>query len=160
MNRNVIETIMGGVVLLVAATFLGFAYTSSNVRKVEGYDLTARFNRIDGVVAGTDVRMSGIKIGSVLSTRLDPVTYLADVRLSIENDVRLPVDSTARILTDGLLGNPYLAIEPGADDKMIAPGGEIARTQDPLNLVDLIGRFIFSSPGAGPPAGPPMQKLQ
>ncbi|MFZ5792390.1 MAG: outer membrane lipid asymmetry maintenance protein MlaD [Pseudomonadota bacterium] len=160
MKRNVIETIMGAVVLLIAATFLAFAYTASNIREVTGYELTARFNRIDGIAVGTDVRMSGIKIGSVLSTSLDPVTYLAEVRMSILNEVRLPVDSTARILSDSLLGDPYLAIEPGADEKMIEPGGEIRRTQDPVNLVDLIGRFIFSSTGASPHSQGSPQKQQ
>lgn len=145
MKRNAIETVMGAVVLLVAATFLAFAYSSSNVSQVEGYELLAKFNRVDGIVPGTEVRLSGIKVGSVLSTHLDPKTYLAEVRMSILNDVKLPTDSSARILSDGLLGNPYMALEPGADDTMIPPGGEILKTQDPLNLVDLIGRFIFSS---------------
>jgi phospholipid/cholesterol/gamma-HCH transport system substrate-binding protein len=149
MKRNAIETMMGAVVLLVAATFLAFAYSSSNVAQVEGYELLARFNRVDGVTPGTEVRLSGIKVGSVLSTHLDPKTYLAEVRMSILNDVKLPTDSSARILSDGLLGNPYLALEPGANDEVIPPGGEILKTQDPLNLVDLIGRFIFSSTGAG-----------
>jgi phospholipid/cholesterol/gamma-HCH transport system substrate-binding protein len=145
MKRNAIETVMGAVVLLVAATFLAFAYSSSNVSHVEGYELLARFNRVDGVAPGTEVRLSGIKVGSVISTHLDPKTYLAEVQMSIRNDIKLPTDSSARILSDGLLGNPYMALEPGASDSMIPPGGEIRRTQDPLNLVDLIGRFIFSS---------------
>jgi phospholipid/cholesterol/gamma-HCH transport system substrate-binding protein len=150
MKRSAIETVMGAVVLLVAATFLAFAYSSSNVSRVEGYEVLARFNRVDGIAPGTEVRMSGIKIGSVLSTHLDPKTYLAEVRMSILNDVKLPTDSSARILSDGLLGNPYMAIEPGADESTIPPGGEIHKTQDPLNLVDLIGRFIFSSTNSGP----------
>ncbi|HLB79817.1 MAG TPA: MlaD family protein, partial [Dongiaceae bacterium] len=95
MNRNVIETIMGAVVLLVAVTFLAFAYTTSNLRRVEGYEVIAKFNRIDGLENGSDVRMSGIKIGSVLDQRLDPETYLAVVRLSIADAVRLPLDSSA-----------------------------------------------------------------
>jgi phospholipid/cholesterol/gamma-HCH transport system substrate-binding protein len=151
MKRNAIETMMGAVVLLVAATFLAFAYSSSNVSQVAGYELLARFNRADGIVPGTEVRLSGIKVGSVLSTHLDTKTYLAEVRMSILNDVKLPTDSSARILSDGLLGNPYMALEPGANDDMIPPGGEIKKTQDPLNLVDLIGRFIFSSTSAPPP---------
>jgi phospholipid/cholesterol/gamma-HCH transport system substrate-binding protein len=163
MKRNAIETMMGAVVLLVAATFLAFAYSSSNVSRVEGYELLAHFNRVDGIAPGTEVRMSGIKIGSVLSTHLDPKTYLAEVRMSILNDVKLPTDSSARILSDGLLGNPYMALEPGANDETIPPGGEIHKTQDPLNLVDLIGRFIFSSTGAdhsSPPPPPSSQNQQ
>lgn len=145
MKRNVIETVMGAVVLLVAAAFLGFAVSSSDVRTVEGYELTARFNRIDGITTGTEVRLSGIKVGTVLSQRLDPETYLAEIKISITDTVRLPIDSTAKVLSDGLLGDTYLSLEPGAEDTMIEPGGQIQKTQDPLNLVDLIGRFMFNA---------------
>jgi phospholipid/cholesterol/gamma-HCH transport system substrate-binding protein len=145
MKRNVIETIMGAVVLLVAAAFLVFAVNSSDVRGVQGYEVTARFNRIDGITTGSDVRMSGIKIGSVLGERLDPQTYLAELRLSISDSVQIPTDSTAKILADGLLGDTYLSIEPGADEATIEPGGQIQKTQDPLNLTDLIGRFMFNA---------------
>jgi phospholipid/cholesterol/gamma-HCH transport system substrate-binding protein len=145
MKRNVIETMMGAVVLLVAAAFLGFAVSSSDVRTVQGYELTARFNRIDGITTGSEVRMSGIKVGTVLSERLDPQTYLAEIKISVIDSVRLPVDSTAKVLSDGLLGDAYLSLEPGAEDAMIEPGGQIQKTQDPLNLVDLIGRFMFNA---------------
>jgi len=84
MRRSVIETIMGAVVLVVAALFLFFAYTTSNVRAIGGYQLVARFNRVDGIAPGSEVRLSGIKVGSVLSTHLDPKTYLAEVRMIIE----------------------------------------------------------------------------
>ena len=160
MKRNVIETIMGAVVLLVAVTFLAFAYTTSNLRRVEGYEVIAKFNRVDGLENGSDVRMSGIKIGSVLDQRLDPETYLAVVRLSIADAVRLPLDSSAKIQSESLLGNSYISLEPGADEAAIEPGGEIRYTQDPLILGDLIGRFIFGGaeqkPGAAedPPAQP------
>lgn len=145
MKRNVIETMMGAVVLLVAAAFLGFAVSSSDVRTVQGYELTARFNRIDGITTGTEVRLSGIKVGTVLSQRLDPETYLAEIKISVSDSIRLPVDSTAKVLSDGLLGDTYLSLEPGAEDAMIEPGGQIQKTQDPLNLVDLIGRFMFNA---------------
>jgi phospholipid/cholesterol/gamma-HCH transport system substrate-binding protein len=157
MRRNVIETIMGGVVLLVAVLFLLFAYTSSNVGRVSGYDITAQFNRVDGLSVGADVRMSGIKIGSVIGQRLDPKTYLADVRMAIESDIQLPTDTTAKIQADSLLSANYVNLEPGGDEKMIQPGGRVVNTQDPINLTDLIGRFIFSNsrgPGPKPPGDP------
>src|SRR5262249_41681695 len=150
MRRNVIETIMGAVVLVVAALFLLFAYSSSNLHAVGGYDVMARFNRVDGLTNGADVRLSGIKIGSVVSQALDPKTYLAEGHLSVTDSVKLPVDSTARIQSDSLLGSAYINIEPGGDEKMLASGGEIKYTQDPVNLADLIGRFIFSSGGKKP----------
>lgn len=149
MNRNVIETVMGGVVLLVAGLFLVFAYTSSDVRRPGGYEVSARFNRVDGIAPGTDVRMSGIKIGTVIGQELDPETYLAVVRLNLENRVKLPTDTVAKIQSDGLLGSNYVALEPGAEDALIENGGEIRFTQDPINLTDLLGRFVFSAAEEG-----------
>jgi phospholipid/cholesterol/gamma-HCH transport system substrate-binding protein len=161
MHRNVIETVMGGVVLIVAAVFLVFVYSSSNITTTSGYELTARFNRVDGVSPGTDVRMSGIKIGSVTDIELDRQSYLAVLHMSVDNDIQLPTDSTAKVQNDGLLGGSFLAIEPGADEEMLAAGGEIRFTQDPINIADLIGRFIFSAAetkagegGAGAGAAP------
>jgi phospholipid/cholesterol/gamma-HCH transport system substrate-binding protein len=159
MRRSVIETIMGAVVLVVAGLFLFFAYSSSNVRATDGYELVARFNRVDGLANGSDVRMSGIKVGSVIAQSLDPNTYRAIVRLSLDSSIKLPEDTTARIQSDGLLGNAYMVLEPGGSEEMIPPGGTIAYTQDAVNLVDLLGRFIFSSPasdsGGGPGAAAP-----
>src|SRR5215813_3185325 len=113
MNRNVIETIMGAVVLIVAVVFLVFAYSSANTGTVSGYQVTAKFTNVGDLQRGTDVRVGGIKVGSVTDTSLDPQTYLAIVHLSIRNDVKLPTDTAARILSAGLLGATYLALEPG-----------------------------------------------
>ena len=149
MNRNIIETIMGGVVLLVALMFMIFVYSSASTRTVGGYEVVARFNRVDGLTTGADVRLSGIKVGSVVSQELDPTNYLAIVRISVADEVKLPKDTAARILSDGLLGGNYLALEPGGDDAMIEPGGEITVTQDPVNIADLLGRFVFGSADGG-----------
>ncbi len=155
MRRSVIETIMGAVVLVVAGLFVFFAYTSSDVRATSGYELIARFNRVDGLANGSDVRMSGIKIGSVVAQHLDPGSYRAVVQFSIESSIQLPLDTSARIQSDGLLGNAYMVLEPGGAEDMLPPGGEIEFTQDAINLVDLLGRFIFSSPGTtGTPPAP------
>jgi len=155
MRRSVIETIMGAVVLVVAGLFLFFAYTTSNVRATDGYQLIARFNRVDGLANGSDVRLSGIKIGSVISQHLDPKSYRAVVGIAIDNSIKLPTDTTARIQSDGLLGNTYMVLEPGGSEDMLPPGGEIEYTQDAVNLVDLLGRFIFSGGGAASGGGAP-----
>jgi phospholipid/cholesterol/gamma-HCH transport system substrate-binding protein len=146
MRGKVLETIIGAIVLLSAFGFVTYAFNASSVSSVEGYELRAEFNRIDGLLPGSDVRMSGIKIGTILSSRLDPDTYLAVIRISIRESVLIPADSSARIQADGLLGDSYLNIEPGAADEMLEPGSRIVRTQDPINLADLIGRFVFSEP--------------
>lgn len=146
MHRNAIETIMGAVVLVVAAFFIVFAYSSADIAAVKGYEVTAKFDRVDGVRQGTDVRMSGIKVGTVVAQKLEPDTYFAVLTLSVDNSVKLPADTSAKVASDGLLGNKYVALTPGADEKILAPGGEITHTQSAINLEDLVSRYIFSTP--------------
>lgn len=170
MKQNAIETIMGGVVLLVAALFLVFAYSSADIAAVKGYEVTAKFDRVDGIRQGTDVRMSGIKVGTVVGEKLEPETYFAMLTLSIDSSVKLPVDTNAKIVTDGLLGSKYVALEPGAEEKLLQQGGEITHTQSAINIEDLISRYIFSGSSKkdnkggsdksapAPQAGPPPAK--
>jgi phospholipid/cholesterol/gamma-HCH transport system substrate-binding protein len=148
MTGNVIETVMGGVVLVVAALFLFFAYSTSQVRAVQGYPVTAQFERIDGIRDGGDVRIAGVKVGSIVSASLDPKTFLADVRMSIDPAYKLPDDTVAEIVSAGLLGDRYLALVPGGSEHTIPPGGRIKFTQAPVSLENLIGQMIFSQPGA------------
>jgi phospholipid/cholesterol/gamma-HCH transport system substrate-binding protein len=148
MRGNVIETVMGAVVLLAAALFLVFAYKSSQLRPVPGYQVSADFARVDGIRQGSDVRMSGIKIGSVVAEALDPKTFLANLRMSIDPSVQLPDDTVAEIISAGLLGDKYLSLVPGGSDKVIPPGGKITYTQSSVSLENLIGQMMFSAPGA------------
>jgi phospholipid/cholesterol/gamma-HCH transport system substrate-binding protein len=153
MRGNVIETVMGAVVIVVAGLFLVFAYKTSQLRSVSGYELSAEFSRIDGIRQGSDVRISGIKIGSVASEQLDPKTFLAVVRMSIDPSVKLPDDTVAEIVSAGLLGDKYMSLVPGGSDQMIAPGGKIKYTQSSVSLESLIGQTIFSAPGGGKKPG-------
>src|SRR5262249_47740577 len=114
-----------------------------------------RFNRVDGLANGSDVRMSGIKIGSVLRQTIDPKTYRAIVHFEVDSSIKLPSDTSVRIQSDGLLGNAYMMLEPGGSEEMLKPGGEIEYTQDAVNLVDLLGRFIFSGASGSGPTGAP-----
>lgn len=148
MGRNLIETVMGAVVLIVAAVFIVFAYNTAGLRATEGYVLIGKFDRIDGLSDGSDVRMSGIKIGTVIRQELDPKTYLAVVTLSIRPEVKLPRDSSAQISSDGLLGDKYLSLTPGAEDEMLKPGEELQHTQGSVDLVSLVGRLIFGQAGS------------
>jgi phospholipid/cholesterol/gamma-HCH transport system substrate-binding protein len=147
MTGNVIETVMGAVVLVVAALFLFFAYTTSQVRAVQGYQVTAQFERVGALRDGGDVRIAGVKIGSVVSETLDPKTFLATVRMSIDPAYKLPEDTVAEIVSNGLLGEQYMSLVPGGDEKTIPPGGQIKFTQSPVSLENLIGQMIFSTPG-------------
>jgi phospholipid/cholesterol/gamma-HCH transport system substrate-binding protein len=147
MTRNLLETLLGAVVLIVAVGFLVFAYRSSQVQQNGGYQLIARFDKVDGLEPGSDVRISGIKVGSVLDQSLDPETYRAQVRFSLREDVRLPADTSAAVVSNGLLGGKYLALVPGGDIEMLEPGDEVTLTQSAVNLEDLIGHMIFSQTG-------------
>jgi phospholipid/cholesterol/gamma-HCH transport system substrate-binding protein len=162
MKGNVIETVMGAVVLVVAALFLFFAYSSSQLRSVPGYQLNAQFENIDGIRDGSDVRISGIKVGSVLQTKLDPTTFLATVQMSVQPSIKLPDDSVAEIVSSGLLGDKYMSLVPGGSDKDLPAGGRIRFTQSSVNLEHLIGQMMFSPPGSkksgesdSPPSGSP-----
>ena len=145
MGRNLVETLMGAVVLVVAGYFMVFAYTSTNVRSVRGYEVIAKFERVDGVATGTDVKISGIKVGTLVDQKLDPDTFLAVLRLSLDNSVKLPEDTVAQIASEGLLGSNFVALVPGGADKIIPAGGEIKYTQAPVNLVQMLGKFIFNA---------------
>lgn len=144
MSRSIVETVLGAVVLIVAFGFLGWAYTNSSAGDPGGYQLKAQFDRVDGLDVGADVRISGIKIGRVLSQAIDPITYRAQVEFSVSNTIELPSDTSAAIVSTGLLGGKYLALVPGAEDIMLSDGEEVAFTQSSVNLEDLIGQFIFS----------------
>ena len=144
MKHNMIETIMGFVVLLIAGFFLVFAYTSSQYRPQEGYILLAQFSRIDGIQAGSDIRLSGVKMGTVKEIKVDPNTYLAVISLSIDPQIKLPKDTSAEIVSDGLLGSKYVALVPGGDETYLRNGDQIAYTQSAISLEAMIGQLIFS----------------
>jgi phospholipid/cholesterol/gamma-HCH transport system substrate-binding protein len=148
MGRNMVETLMGAVVLIVAALFLVFAYSRADVGEVKGYTLRASFDRVDGVKPGADVRISGIKVGSVLSQKLNSETYLAEMRISIDPSVKLPKDSAAKILMSGLLGDTYISLSPGGADDMLKDGDEIQYTQGSVDIISLVGQAVFGKAGA------------
>ena len=147
MQNSIVETLIGAVVVAVAALFFLFAYSSTGSTPVSGYDVIAKFNRVDGVSVGTDVRLSGIKVGTVAKMALDPKSYNAVVTIALDNSVKLPDDSSVRVTSEGLLGNQFLSIEAGASMQMIKPGGEIENTQGSIDLIGLLGKAVFSAGG-------------
>ncbi len=144
MKRNFIETALGALVIAVAATFLMFSINTAKVGKVNGYELNARFSGIGGLGVGDNVLISGVKVGSVVAVTLDPETFLAMVKMSIDNGIKVPTDTAALISSESLLGGRYLQLEPGADEEVLQPGGVVQYTQAPQNLEQLLGQFIFS----------------
>lgn len=147
MKRSVVETVLGAVVLLGAIIFLATSYKTANVGDMGGYKVTADFSGIGGLKIGDDVQISGVKVGQIVGVTLDPKTFLARVTLDIGNSIQLPTDTAAMISSTSLLGGRFLSIEPGGAEEMIPPGGHIDYTQDPQNLEQLLGKFIFSMQG-------------
>lgn len=147
MSNRLIESLAGAAVIAVAVGFASYSYSRAGIESVDGYELSASFNRIDGLTVGNDVRISGVKVGSVTAQELNPKTYMAVVKMTVRSDVELPADSSAKIASDGLLGGKFVSLEPGGDIDMLAPGGEIEYTQGSVNLEELIGQVIYSSGG-------------
>ena len=145
MRENVVETLIGAFVLIIAGGFLYFALGSADIGSRNGYDLTASFDRADGLTLGTDVRLSGIKIGTVTQQALNPKTYQAQVLLTIQDEIMLPEDSVIKIASESLLGGTYLSIEPGGSDEMLIAGGEFEYTQGAVDLVNLLSQAVFSA---------------
>ena len=160
MGRSIFETILGAVVLVIAAVFMTFAYSSADLQKVKGYTVSANFPMVDGLKDGTDVKVNGVKIGSVSGLHLmtDPGAnqFLVSVSMTIDPRVKLPTDTMALVATESLLGGKYMSLEPGIDDDLIKTDGtgRITRTQAPLRLDDLIGQLIYSSKRGDTPATP------
>lgn len=153
MNRSVIETVMGAVVLTVAAIFVLFVYDKRTVATGDGYDVMASFDNITGISAGSDVRIGGIKIGTVSNLALDNQTFRPKATLRLRPDVKLPDDSSAAIVSESLLGGKFIQVQPGADDRLLEQGGEIRFTQSAVNLEEMIGKFMFSGGGVDKEAG-------
>ncbi|MEK9754069.1 MAG: MlaD family protein [Rhodospirillaceae bacterium] len=147
MGRNAVETVLGAVVLVVAGMFVFFAYGTAQVKGVSGYELRAKFLKVGGLTAGSDVRINGIKVGTVTSSELDAKTFEAVVVMSIAPEVKLPDDSSAGIGSEGIVGGKYVRLEPGASKALLAPGGVIKKTKDYRSLEDQVGEIIFLATG-------------
>ncbi|RED11362.1 outer membrane lipid asymmetry maintenance protein MlaD [Pontivivens insulae] len=146
MANNVLETLVGAAVLAAAA---GFAYVAAGATGTgvssDSYALSASFRSLSGVGPGTDVRVAGVKVGTISDISLDSITYEAVAQFTVSADLELPEDSDARILADGLLGGNYVSITPGASDFMLVDGDEILNTQGSVSLLDLFVSFAGSS---------------
>jgi phospholipid/cholesterol/gamma-HCH transport system substrate-binding protein len=167
-GRSLAEVAAGAIVLAVAAIFLGYAVLHSGRGTVsaEGMTLRASFDRIDGLGNGADVRIAGVKVGTVTDNRIDPESFAAVLTLKVDRSLRLPNDTSAEITSEGLLGGKYVSLVPGGGDKLLADGGRITETQGSVSLESLLGRFIFSvtqmngsqsqsqQQGAAAPVGP------
>jgi phospholipid/cholesterol/gamma-HCH transport system substrate-binding protein len=153
-ENNVAETIIGAVVVAVAVVFIAFGYMRTGSGSLSGYEIQAKLPRVDGLGIGTDVRLSGIKIGSVSDLTLDPKTYLVTLHMNIRDDIKIPDDSSLIVTSSGLLGSSYVSLTPGGSDKMLTSGGMIQNSQGSVDLMSLVGRFIGGGNGQAPQPKP------
>lgn len=149
MNKNYFETIVGFIVLLVALAFSYKAYlgSGSGEAEIDGYSLNVNFDRVDGLNVGADVKVSGLKVGKVVEAEIDPKTYQAKIKLSVEDSVKLPDDSSAEIISAGLLGDKYVALVPGGSETYLKDDDKIKFSQPSISIEALIGKFMFGSTG-------------
>lgn len=148
MRRNMVETVLGAVVLIVAAIFLVFALRTGEVSSVDGYRLTANFLGAGGLETGSDVRIAGVKIGTVTDRRLDTETFEAIVGFTVQSHIRLPADTVAKVTNDGILGGKYLRLIPGDASDILEPGQAIVDARDFETLEDQVSRIIFLATGS------------
>lgn len=146
MSNSKIETTVGALVLLLAIGFLVYLLNSTNlINNNDGLNLKASLRSADGITTGTDVRMAGVKIGSVTGMRLDPESFRAEVLFSLRNDLKIPDDSGVAVSQDGLLGGSFVEVIPGGSEFELQDGAEFLDTQGSVSLVSLLLKFVSSS---------------
>ena len=141
MRGNILEAVVGAIVLFIAAFFLYFAYTLNGEKIDDGYELITNFNNVGGLVVGADVKISGVKVGIVKSISVDK-DYTARVILLMKPNIKIPVDSVARIATSGLIGNNFIAINVGVEEMIMQNGDKFDITESAINLEDLINKIV------------------
>ena len=145
MGKNIIETLTGAFVLIVAVWFaVIFVSKATSVSVVNDYIIKANFENIDGIEQGSSVSIGGVKVGVVLEKKLDPQSYMAVVSMAINKNIKIPEDSIIKVSSEGLLGEKFLSIIPGGEDKMLSENGELKYTHSSVNLESLLGKMIFS----------------
>lgn len=143
-NNNYFEIIVGTFVLICALFFLFSSMKTAKVGPTAGYQLMAKFDNVSGVNIGSEVKISGVKIGVVEEQSLDTENYRAILKFRISEEIKIPADSSIKIASESLLGGKHLAIEIGGDEEFLNEGDEIEFTQSSINFEDLLGRFMFS----------------
>ncbi len=144
MSENVTEVLTGGGVLAVAAGFLIYVAQVGGIGGGTGdmATYTASFRSAEGIGVGTDVRLAGVKVGSVLDMELDPQSFRAETTFTIEEEVLLPEDTAAVIASEGLLGGSFVELLPGGSEFNLDPGSEIEDTQGSVSIVQLLLKFV------------------
>jgi phospholipid/cholesterol/gamma-HCH transport system substrate-binding protein len=155
MAENRAEVVAGAAVLAAAIGFFLYASGGSGLGSESGtYPLKASFRSVEGITAGSDVRLAGVKVGSITSLVLNPETFYADATIVINNNIQLPDDSAILISSEGLLGGNFVELVPGGSIDNLEPGDEIEDTQGAVSFISLLMKFVSSSGGSTDPAAP------
>jgi phospholipid/cholesterol/gamma-HCH transport system substrate-binding protein len=150
MSENRTEVLVGAAVLAVALGFAIYAARGAGLTaRADSYALTASFRSVEGIRVGTDVRLAGVKVGTVTDLVLNPQTFFADATISVQGDLQLPDDSTILISSEGLLGGSFVELSPGGSLDVIPAGGEILDTQGSVSLINLLMKFVGGSGDGG-----------
>ena len=145
MSENRLEIAVGGVVLALAVGFAVFLAQSTGLSgSSSSYPISASFRSAEGISVGTDIRLAGVKIGTISDLKLNSETYRAESILSVKNDVRIPVDSALAVASEGLLGGSFIEVIPGASLDYLEAGDEIIDTQGSVSLIQLLLKFVSS----------------
>lgn len=153
MKNSAVETLIGAAVILIAAAFFFFAYQTSGKGHAAGaYRVSAEFDNAEGVSVGTDVRVAGVKIGSVVDFSLNTENFQANVLMELDPKVKLTDDATAKVTAEGLLGSKFISLEQGGSETLLADGGVISNTQGAVDIWSLISQAMFANKGSDAPA--------
>lgn len=153
MSENRTEVLTGAAVLAVALGFLAWAGQGSGLTKPsDTYELRASFRSVEGVTVGSDVKLAGVKVGTVTSLTLNPQTFFADATVALKKDVVLPADSAILVSSEGLLGGAFVEIQPGGSRDNLAAGDEIEDTQGAVSVISLMMKFVDGNPSETPEA--------
>ena len=144
MRYSYVEILMGAVVLTTAMFFLMLGMQSIDNNQRDGYELSLLFGSSAGLKNGDDVKISGINVGKITKLNLDPADYNARIHIKLNNDIKIPDDSQARITSSSLLGGNFLDIIPGSSETFLKPDDVIYDTTDAVSFTDLLGKVVFS----------------
>ncbi len=154
MAENITEVLTGAGVLAIALGFAAYAGIGISFSPATGsYQLTASFRSVDGITIGTDVRLAGVKVGTVARLDLNPTTYYADATITVNDTIAVPDDSAILISSEGLLGGNFVEIQPGGSMVNLEPGAEIEDTQGAVGLIALLMKFVGQAAGSDAPVG-------
>ncbi len=155
MKSATLETVVGAGVIAVAVAFFTFAYNASGKGGTSGgYHISAEFDNVDGIAVGSDVRVAGIKVGTVIGQGLNPKSYQARIDMEIQNNIELSDDTSAKITAEGLLGAKFVSLEPGGSETKVAEGGVLSYTQGAIDIWSIISQAMFTKSGTKPADAP------